>query len=398
MSEYPDRALSDYVQLSRTRLPNRIIRAATYEGMADTLGMPQQSLTHLYTELLDGGSGTLITGALYVQQEGRLPWPHQCGADTPEALSHWEPILNQLHRHKPEAILVAQLCHGGALSYLNHTHPIAPSRCQTIHGNATEATPEQIDQIIQAFARAARLAIETGFDAIQIHAADGYLIHQFLSHETNHRQDAWGEPTAFLMAIIERVRHIAGPDLPIWVKLPWMDDDPHGIRLEQTRATVTKLEHAGVELCEISYGTMKRPSSIVRGDIAPRDWANAHPHLAAMPAPKRAIWTLSAAGRNHRSRDFTPAYNARTATQLTALCKQMTLIPSGGIYSLDDASFCINDLGLAAVALSRALIHNPRLPREWMDGNVPERRCKHCNRCLIAAHSHSPLTCTGTQP
>lgn len=396
MSDYPNRRLSDPVKLRQTRLPNRIVRAATYEGMADTLGAPQQGLVALYSELLSAGCGTLITGAMFVHEDGRLPWPHQCAADSPEAFTFWESILDQLHRLAPEAIVVAQLCHGGALSCpLGQSRPFGPSPLKLIGQPSSEATAEQIENVIEAFARGARLAYDAGFDAVQIHAADGYLFHQFLSLETNHRADIWGQPSKLLLAVLARIRETTSPDLPVWVKLPWMDDDTNGIRQGQTRSTVQYLEEAGVELCEITYGSMTRPTSTVRGYANPREWREAHPSLGSMPSSKRSVWALSKTGRNFSSRDFTPNYNARAANQLQAQCASMAIMATGGIHTLDDAHFCINDLGLPAIGLSRALIHNPRLAELWLADAPAPRSCTHCNRCLLTAYSHSPLACTG---
>ena len=389
--------LRQSLELRHMRLPSRMVRSATYEGMADDHGAPTEALAALYSDLLSGGVGALITGFMSVSQEGRAMQPRQCAMDSHERAASWKPILASLRQVNPDAQIIAQLAHTGRQTRSGATgHPVVgagPRACTFFRQRTRALSGDEVAERAEQFGRAAAVARSAGFDAVQIHAAHGYLIHQFLSPWTNQRRDQWGEPHRFLLSVIGAVRRQAGDDFPIWVKLSWSEDRRPGIDLEATAATARALESAGIDAIEISYGAMEWPMNIFRGDCPIAVAARVNPLLSRYPSWIRAIW-LALEGPRHlrRLRPFAENYNALAAAELQRQV-QTPIIPVGGIRSLDGIARCLQDLRLPAVSLCRPLIRDPHFPKRLLDGSAERSECTNCNLCAVYCDSKNPLRC-----
>lgn len=389
--------LAEPLALRRMSLPNRIIRSATYEGMADEDGRPTAALGGLYEALLTGAVGTLITGFTSISREGRAMQPRQCALDSMECAGPWSEILAPLRRAHPEARLIAQLAHAGRQTHSSVTgRPVVGAgrrACSFFRERPRELTTDEVAERAGQFGRAAAVVRAAGFDAVQIHAAHGYLVHQFLSPWTNRRRDKWGAPNAFLLAILEAVRRHAGGDFPVWVKLSWSEDRTPGIDLRATAATVRALDEAGIDAVEISYGSMEWAINIFRGACPIEVAMRVNPLLARIPRWVRALW-LATAGRSHlrRLRPFEENYNARAAAELQRGAG-LAVIPVGGIRSAAGIAQCLGELGLPAVALCRPLIRDPHFPRHLLAGEVETSGCTNCNLCAVHCDSQNPLRC-----
>ena len=247
-------------------LPNRIMKAALSEALADRRNAPDGRLEQLYSRWSRGGYGLLITGNAMVDRT-QLGEPGNVviddDADLP-ALERWAasaresgvPIWVQLNHPGRQSNLLA----------LGHT-PVAPSAVPlNLPGAATprELTSEEIEEIIERFANAANLCEKAGFNGVQIHAAHGYLITQFLSPLTNLRDDEWGgDPVRrmrFLLEVVRRVRARVTPGFAVSVKLNSADFQRGGFTEEESRAVVAALSKEGIDLLEISGGNYESPA------------------------------------------------------------------------------------------------------------------------------------------
>lgn len=259
--------LADPLDLpSGVRLPNRIAKAAMSEALGDGDNSPDERIVTLYRRWAEGGYGLLITGNIMVDR-AHLGEPGNIAIEDDRALAEltsWSKAA-----HDGGAAIFAQLNHPGRQSnllHLGHT-PVAPSAVPlALPGAAAprELTPAEIEDIIERFATAAAVCEEAGFDGVQIHAAHGYLVTQFLSPLTNLRDDQWGGDPArrmrFLLEVVRRVRTRVGPGFAVSVKLNSADFQRGGFSEADSRAVVAALAQEAVDLIEVSGGNYESPA------------------------------------------------------------------------------------------------------------------------------------------
>lgn len=243
-------------------LPNRLIRSATAERMADRDGSPRPPLKDLYQELGRGGVGLIITGHMYVHSSGKAH-PEMTGIHHDGLVPGLAELTTVVHR--AGGLIAAQINHGGmqcsrqTVSRMM-SETIAPSTIEALFlsQRPREMTSDEIESIVEAFADAAGRAQQAGFDAVQIHGAHGYLISQFLSPFTNRRTDEWGGDLdgrmRFLAAVCEAVRNRVGPNYPVFIKLGLVDGVEGGLTSEEGAEVAASLVDMGLDAVEISGG------------------------------------------------------------------------------------------------------------------------------------------------
>jgi len=265
--------------------------------------------------------------------------------------------------------------------------------CSYFREPVTPLTEEGIAAVMTGFADTAHRAGEAGFDGVQVHAAHGYLHHQFLSPWTNTRTDRWQDGPLLLEETLRAIRSRCGARFPILVKLSAADDTVPGIRVEDTIATAKRLEAAGVDAIEISYGTMEHALNIMRGEC-PIDVALAvNPVFKGIPRALRGVWKwLFYPSYRRRIIPFSNGYTVAAATQV-ATATNVPVFAVGGICSADQMAACIHSRGLAAVGLCRALVCEPDLPNRIRAGTSRSARCCHCNLCAIYCDTPRPTRC-----
>ena len=247
-------------------LPNRIMKASMSEALADRNNSPDDRLGRLYGTWSRGGYGLLITGNVMVDRT-QLGEPGNVVIDDEAdlaALSDWAdsgreagvPIWVQLNHPGRQSNLLA----------LGHT-PVAPSAVPlNLPGAATprELRADEIEDVIERFAKAAAICEKAGFNGVQVHAAHGYLVTQFLSPLTNLRDDEWGgDPDRrmrFLLEVVRRIRSRVSPGFAVSVKLNSADFQRGGFTEEESRAVVAALASEGLDLLEISGGNYESPA------------------------------------------------------------------------------------------------------------------------------------------
>ncbi|HEX4847455.1 MAG TPA: NADH:flavin oxidoreductase/NADH oxidase family protein [Novosphingobium sp.] len=250
-------------------LPNRLAKAAMTEGLADPQGRPGKELERLYRIWGEGGCGVLLSGNVHIDAD-HLERPGNVIIDRPADAA----MLAGLRRWTAAAKaggaqFWAQISHAGRQTMKPvNPRPKAPSAVKLglpggQFGEPVALTEAEIEELIDRFARAAVICAEGGFDGVQIHAAHGYLISQFLSPRANQRTDRWGgsleNRARFLLEVTRATRAAVPAGFAVTVKLNSADFQRGGFAFEDSLQVAQWLEAAGVDLIEISGGTYEQP-------------------------------------------------------------------------------------------------------------------------------------------
>jgi 2,4-dienoyl-CoA reductase-like NADH-dependent reductase (Old Yellow Enzyme family) len=347
-------------------IKNRLVRSATYVHMASKGGSVTNELIKLYRTLAEGGVGLIITGAAYVQLSGKSV-PCLMGIYRDDLIPGLKKIVETVHEHGDGCKVAIQLLHCGRQSFeLENT--IAPSAVfePVVKKMPREMTIEEIEETIEAFAKAARRAKEAGFDAVQLHAAHGYLLSEFLSPYTNRRTDEYGGSTGNRTKIVEdiykRIVENVGTDFPILIKINVDDFLEGGINLDESKKIAERLSKMGFAAIETS-GCMWEVTTRSKEELG---W------VPAM-LPESRI--------NIRSKDK-EAYYLPYAREIRKVIAA-PLILVGGIRSLDVIENILAEGSVDFVALCRPLIRQPDLPNKWLKEIGPlTADCISCNGCV----------------
>ncbi len=250
-------------------LPNRLAKAAMTEGLADTGGRPTAELERLYGIWSDGGAGMLLSGNIQIDRDhlerpGNVIIDRAPDAEMAAALARIASAATRGGNH-----FWAQISHAGrqTMKAVNPS-PKAPSAVKLglpggQFGQPVALTEAEILDLIRRFGVAALACKNAGFTGVQVHAAHGYLLSQFLSPRSNQRADNWGgsleNRARFLLAAVAEVRSVTGPEFPISVKLNSADFQRGGFDFDDSLQVAKWLEDASVDLIEISGGTYEQP-------------------------------------------------------------------------------------------------------------------------------------------
>lgn len=337
-------------------LPNRLVRSATHEGMADENGFPGSSMFKLYERLAKGGVGLLNTGYAYVAKDGLCPFHRQTAMDRDELIPRWRELVDLVHQY--ETKIAAQIAHSGRQTFeaVTGTQPIAPS---AVHDSVCDVMPREmteddIERVIENFAQATRRVKEAGFDAVQFHGAHGYLLNNFMCPHTNRRTDKWGGSTEnrvrILGQIIDRCRRLVGNDFPIMIKYSGWDKMENGISPEEGVRIGQKLAEMGYDAIEVSAGLVEDNGSTFFGK-AP---------FGTRPEQ---------------------AFNRHVAKALKSSIDKPVML-CGGITDPTVIEDVIQSGDADYITMCRALISDPGLPAKIMEGNTQPARCIQCNLCM----------------
>ncbi|MFL3654164.1 MAG: NADH:flavin oxidoreductase/NADH oxidase family protein [Halioglobus sp.] len=250
-------------------LENRLVKAAMTEGLANPAGVPTAALERLYGLWSDGGAGLLLSGNILVDGD-HLERPGNVIIDQPpnaimhQALSSWARTATRNGNH-----FWAQISHAGRQTQkVINPNPKAPSAVKMglpggQFGEPVAMTMPEIEDIVRRFGVCAAAVKAAGFTGVQIHAAHGYLLSQFLSPRTNLRSDQYGGELAnrarALLECVRVVRESVGQDFPVAVKLNSADFQKGGFAFEDSLQVAQWLEAAGIDVIEISGGTYEQP-------------------------------------------------------------------------------------------------------------------------------------------
>ncbi len=378
--------------------PNRLWRAATYEGLAEARGYPSNELARLYAQLAAGGAGAIITGFCYVSRTGRAMQPRQCGIDADDKVAAWRAVVESVRAVGRGTLLFMQIAHAGRQTLARATDGrlLAPTskRSPNFRARPPAMNDDEIRGAIDDFVAAAARAQRAGFDGIELHAAHGYLIHQFLSPHMNDRRDAWGtDRLAFLRAILEGVRRACGAEFPVLVKISAGDFHPHGVDAQLAGEYAARLQDLGVAALEVSCGTMDLAMNIFRGGLPIQRVFAHNPLYATRPGWQRALWRRFELPRmRRRLMPFREAYNLEAARVIRER-SSIPLVLVGGLRSQAAMEEILKSRHADAVALCRPLIREPDLPDRMRAGLSARAACVNCNECAVMCDSTAGLRC-----
>ncbi|MGW4397708.1 NADH:flavin oxidoreductase/NADH oxidase family protein [Amycolatopsis nivea] len=322
-------------------LANRIVKAAMEENMAGPGQLPDERIRRLYRRWSEGGTGLLITGNVMVHAEA-MTGPAGIVLDDQSPL---EPFREWADAAKS----------GGARVWMQINHPgrqvmanmpgvaWGPSAVKVNVGKQskrlaqpTEMTAVQIGQTVARFAETARRAEEAGFDGVEIHAAHGYLLSQFLSPLVNRRADEWGgsleNRARLLLDIVRAVRDAVSPAFAVAVKLNSADFQRGGFDAADASRVIEMLAPLGVDVVELSGGSYESPA------------------MSGRSADERTV-----------ARE---AYFLTLAEEL-ARTSPLPLMLTGGIVRRPVAEQVLAG-GIDLAGMGTALAVDPDLPKKWL--------------------------------
>jgi 2,4-dienoyl-CoA reductase-like NADH-dependent reductase (Old Yellow Enzyme family) len=347
--------LFERTHIKSMTLANRFVRSATWEGMADDDGICTPKLNKLMKRLAEGGVGLIITGLAFVTREGRAaPW--QMGADGDDYLSGLKEMTDAVHRTNGKIAL--QIAHGGCYSQTQLTgrEALAPSTHEAGAIPACrEMTVAEIARVVAAFGKSADLAKKAGFDGVQIHAAHGYLLSQFLSPFFNKRSDDYGgsieNRARIVLETLQSVRKAVGDEYPVLIKINSEDFVDGGLSVDEMLYVAAQLERGGIDAIEMSGGTV-----YVSGAFSAI-------RTGAFNTPEKEVFYREAAMR----------YKEKIGVPLMLV---------GGIRSFEVAEKLVSDGATDYISLSRPLIREPGLVNRWKSGNLGKATCISDNACF----------------
>ncbi|HUE92529.1 NADH:flavin oxidoreductase/NADH oxidase family protein [Pseudomonas sp.] len=329
-------------------LPNRIAKAAMEENLADASQGPSAELLRLYQAWAEGGAGLLLTGNVMVDRSA-MTGPGGVVLEDERQLDkfrEWARI-----GRAQGAQFWMQINHPGRQMQANlGQQTVAPSAVPLELGGLSKMFPvpkaldeAQIHELIQRFARTAQLAEQAGFTGVQIHAAHGYLLSQFLSPISNKRSDSWGgsleNRARLLLEVVKAVRALVAPSFCVAVKLNSADFQRGGFDAADAKRVVQMLGELDVDLVELSGGSYEAP---------------------AMQGDARDGRTLAR-----------EAYFLEFAGEIAAAAR-MPVMVTGGIRRLPVVEQVLAS-GVAMAGIGTALAIEPRLPLRWQAGEAEAR-------------------------
>jgi 2,4-dienoyl-CoA reductase-like NADH-dependent reductase (Old Yellow Enzyme family) len=346
-------------------LTNRFVRSATWEGMCETDGRPTPKLASCYRDLAAGGIGLIITGYAFVRPDGKQ-LPGKMGIHTDNFAAEMGSLTRAVH-HEGGKICI-QLVHAGGqtTSKVASRRPLAPSavKVEQFPEEPEAMSKQDIDEIVAAFGDGAKRAKKFGFDAVQLHAAHGYLINQFLSPLTNRRQDDYGGTVEnrcrFLIEVCRRVRSEVGPNFPVFVKLNGSDNLKDGLDISDAVHAARLMDKENIDAIEVSGGTS------ASGERAPV--------------------------RKKIDKPAREAYNLALALEIKKAVRCPIMVV-GGFRSLEVIKKAVIEDGIDYISMSRPFIREPRLIKRWQEGDLSPARCISCNGCFKPGLKEGGIYC-----
>ncbi len=379
----------------------RVAKTATSETRASAAGVAGQELIDFYRPMAQAGTPLIITGNIYVSADGKST-PMQTGIEDDGKIPGLMRLVDAVHEHGSK--IFAQLNHCGRQvvpNAIGSTEAVSASAVtELIVGTRPRPlTIAEIERIVEQFVDAAVRCQKAGFDGVQLHAAHGYLINQFLTPHTNRRNDAYGgsseNRTRLLRDVYRAVRARVGKDYPVIVKLNGSDYLPlrRGLRTPELVDIAKMLEREGVDAVEVSVGHYESGFPMVRGTFGRCLWNMLHGSVRYLPTVRKMLfnlfWPIVVLVSNivwPRREGFNLGYAHRFKQALS-----IPVICVGGFLTRDAMQAAIEMGACDAVAVGRGLIANPFLYRQLRE-DLPGPTCVDCNACVGHIGSR-PLDC-----
>ena len=323
-----------------TTIKNRFFKSAMSEGMGTKNFQPKKNIATLYKRWAEGGTGLIITGNIMIDPKGTAE-PGNIVFDKNSNMEILKDWAKQGQQHG--AKVMVQINHPGKqVPKTIAKETVAPSAVPLGNGlNKLFSTPRalttsEVEELVQKFITSAKVAKEAGFSGVQIHAAHGYLISQFLSPHDNRRTDKYGgsleNRMRFLKEIYLGMREELGKDFTIGIKINSTDFKEDGLTEEDSLKTIIELANLGLDFVEISGGTYERP--------------------AMMGATSKST-----------NQVFFAEYSKKLKQKI-----EIPVVVTGGIRSINAMNTLLNDNTTDFIGIARPLTIDPNIPNKIKQG------------------------------
>ncbi len=357
-------------KIGSIQIKNRIMRSATFEGMASREGAVTDQLIDFYTILARGGTGLIITGASAV--DSRFTVGSRCACLNDDSfIAGQKKLVKAVHEYS-DVKIGSQLAHNGRLGSHPKYKPVAPSPVifKMTNQMPKELSVDEIEALIKKFVEGGRRAFESEYDMVQLHACHGYLLSSFLSPYTNKRTDEYGgsveNRAKILIEIYQRLHEEVGKNFPILVKLQVVDGIEGGLKLTEATKIAQILVDTGFDAIEPSGGS------------------------AELQMIKKTDYTLPSLKVNGpEDENYLNSY----IQDLQFVMRKSVLMQVGGIRNPKSAESLLKKGQCDFISLSRPLIYEPDIPNRWRSGDLSPVKCISCNSCVMAIFTGQPVHC-----
>ena len=373
-------------RLGPVTLRNRVIKAATSEGRSPD-GVVTDDLIDFHVGFARGGVGmTTVAYCCVAPEAASAPGQIVMSASALPGLKRLADAV-----HGAGSAISAQLGHAGVVAHkrLTGVTPVAPSRFVNPASMAycREITRDEIRSVVDQFGAAAQVAMDAGFDAVELHFGHLYLPSSFLSPLVNRRKDEYGggidDRSRFVREIAERVRDVVGNRIAVIAKLDMDDGLPGSIWIDEALRTAQLLDaDATLDAIELTQGSsVFKPMYLFRGDVPVREFAKVMPPAMRMPLRVVGKWAMG-------SYPYEDLYMLPAARQFVPVMRQTKLILLGGITNRDHLDTGMRE-GFDFVAMGRALLREPGLVNAMIADPATRSRCTHNNKCMVTVFSRT---------
>lgn len=381
-------------RLGPLTLRNRVIKSATFEGMTPD-ALVTDTLVDFHRRHAAGGVGMTTVAYCAVSPEGRTErrqlWMR------PEASPGLRALADAVHAEG--AAISAQLGHAGPVAdaLSNGLPALGPSRrFSALSFRFIQAcTPDDIARVTRAFADAAALVADAGFDAVELHFGHTYLLCSFLSPNVNDRRDGWGgslEARArFPREVARAVRDRVGSRVAVLAKFEMDEGVPGGVGIDEAITFARWLEADGsLDALVLTAGSsLLNPMYLFRGDVPKAEFARQFRQPTKLALQLFGGWFL-------KRYPYEEAYLLPLARQVRAAVK-LPLVLLGGVTGKPTMDLAMRE-GFDFVAMARALLCEPGLPlRLQREASTPSQ-CTHCNLCMPTIYTGTHCVLTGAPP
>ena len=345
-------------KIGNVYIKNRIVRSATFSNRAEKYGKVGPQMTDFYKELAAGGTGLIITEFISVDVGGTAS-PYQARLDDDTYIPGHRKLVQEMHNFS-EVKIAAQIAHTGKQGSHPKFPPIAPSpvRDKVTGLTPRELTENEIIDLIKKFVNAGYRSYVSEYDMVQLHAAHGYMLSNFISPYTNRRTDKFGgsieNMCRILVMIHDQLREEVSKNFPIIIKLQTQDFVPGGLSLDDGIKIAAITVKSGFDAIEPSGG-------IGETQIGSKD-----------AYPSKII-------KNPEDEN----YFLPLAKQLKPLMNRSKLILVGGIKNPISAEEILKKQYTDFISMSRPLLYEPNLPNRWKSGDLTQAKCTSCNSCYF---------------
>jgi 2,4-dienoyl-CoA reductase-like NADH-dependent reductase (Old Yellow Enzyme family) len=362
------------VQLGRLLIPNRFMRSATWEGLADDEGRPPPKLLDQIETLARGGVGLIVPGAVYISKQGSNI-PGFSGLSVPQHARLWRPTVDRVHSFGSR--LLFQLAHGGSAVRAEFSGGFPPVAPTALTPGTVELTNAAIEELIQQYLNSANLARQANADGVQLHGAHGYLLSAFLSPALNRRTDKWGgtpENHVRIVAEIAReIRRTAPPPFAVGIKMNCEDFVSGGIT-PATAATYVRLLAPDLDFFELSGGAGGGHAirSNIREEILCRGLS---------PEEREAL--LRVARAQAAAGEFVEAFFRPAARIIAAANPQAKIALVGGNRTFSVMEDIVKSGDAHVISMSRPFLRDPYVVERFRNGTQAKALCINCGSCVL---------------